>query len=195
MRLLLVVFAALALVACGGNAHRAETASFDLGVASPVWKPASPPLRAVGVFAPSWLATTAIQYRLLYADAMRRAAYAQSRWAAPPGELIERALDRQTFAPGGCLLRLDIDELAQVFDSPQASRTLLDVRASLVAPDGGTVLARKAFSVAPSAPTPDARGGVIAAGAAVQELGGKLGAWLADLARASPLVTERCRAG
>jgi len=194
MRMPLLPLAALALSACVGNVRTTEVASFDLGTAAVVWQPTSVRLHRVEAQAPSWLAATAIQYRLLYADAMRRQAYAESRWAAQPAELIARALNRQTAAaPGGCRLSLELDELAQVFDSPQQSRVLLDVRASLVAPRGNEVLARKAFSLVRPAPSADARGGVAATAAAVQALGGELGAWLAQTAREHPAAAERCR--
>ncbi|MDD5248915.1 MAG: ABC-type transport auxiliary lipoprotein family protein [Rhodocyclaceae bacterium] len=192
---LAVLCAVLLLAACGGNV-RAPRATYDLGTAAVVWRPAGLKLSGVSAAAPAWLATPAIAYRLLYAGGMRRDVYAESRWAGPPAALIERALNRQTPAPGGgCGLRLDVDELVQVFDTPQSSRILLDVRASLVAPDGNAVLARKAFSLARPAPTADARGGVAAAAAAVQALGGELGAWLDATARAAPPIARRCNAG
>lgn len=194
MRMLLILLAALALSACIGNVRSTDVASFDLGTAAVVWKPATVRLHSVDANAPSWLASTAIQYRLLYADSMRRQSYAESRWAAQPAELIARALNRQTVAAdGGCRLSLDIDELVQVFDTPQQSRTLLDVRASLIAPRGNDILARKAFSLVRPAPSADARGGVSAAAAAVQALGGELGAWLAQTARENPAAAERCK--
>jgi cholesterol transport system auxiliary component len=193
MRALAILIAFL-LAGCIGNVRQTATATLDLGSAEVAWRPASLPLRGVGVFAPAWLGTSALQYRLLYSDPARRMAYTESRWAAPPGDLVERMLNRQTPAQGGgCRLRLDLDELAQVFDTPQASRTLLDARASLVAPNGDAVLLRKAFSIARPAPTADARGGVAAAAAAVQALGGELGAWLEQAARDNPAVAARCR--
>lgn len=196
MRITLSLLAALALSACSGNVRQTAVASFDLGTAAVVWKPATVRLHSVEAGAPSWLAATAIQYRLLYADPLRRQSYTESRWAAPPAELIARALNRQTVTgEGGCRLNLDLDELTQVFDSPQQSRILLDVRASLMAPRGNDVLARKAFSLAHPAPSADARGGVSATAAAVQALGGELGAWLIQTARANPTAAERCKGG
>ena len=193
MRIAPALVAALAVAACGGAVPKAEPASYDLGAVAVAWHSGSHGVRGVGVFAPSWLGGTAIAYRLLYADPLRRQVYAHSRWAAPPAALIERLLNRQTAAGGACRLRLDVDDLAQVFDTPQTSRTLLDVRAALVAPDRDTVLARKAFSLAEPAPTADARGGVAATAAAVTALGGALDAWLAQLAREHPAIAQRCR--
>lgn len=196
MRFVLPVIAALALAACTGNIRQAEMASFDLGAAAIAWKPADLPLRDVEVAAPSWLGGSALQYRLLYADAMRRQAYAESRWAAPPAELLARALNRQTqmaSGPGGCRLRLDLDELVQVFATPTASSLQLDIRATLLASRGDSPLLRKAFSVVQPALNADARGGVAATGSAVQVLAGELSAWLAQAARENPALAERCR--
>lgn len=195
MRLFLLL-AVVALAACGGGIRPAPSAQYDLGTASVVWQPQRPPLRGIAVAAPSWLGGRDIHYRLLYADPLRRQAYAEGRWAAPPAELIERALSRQARGAGtGCTLRLELDELAQVFDAPQASRTLLEVRASLVAPERAALLARKAFALAAPAPSADARGGVAAAAAAVQALGGELGAWLEHLVRENPALAQRCGPG
>lgn len=192
MRLLLLL-SVLALAACGGNLRQAERSAYDLGNAAVAWKPAGLALGNVAVQAPAWLAATDISYRLLYAGEMRRNAYAESRWIAPPAELVERALNRETpDTAGGCGLRLDIDELIQVFDTPQASRSLLDARAALVAPGGDAVLARKAFAVVQPAPGADARGAVAGAAAAVQALGGELKAWLTQAARNSPALAQRC---
>ncbi|HEX8987012.1 MAG TPA: ABC-type transport auxiliary lipoprotein family protein [Rhodocyclaceae bacterium] len=191
----LLVIAVLLLAGCAANVRQAERATYDLGSVAVAWKPAELAIAGVGVRGPAWLSGPAISYRLLYAGDMERNAYVDSRWAAPPAELIERALNRQpSQSEGGCRLRIDLDELIQVFDTPQSSRTLFDVRASLLSPKGETMLAHRAFSVAPSAPTPDARGGVAAAAAAVRELGGELNAWLAATARARPAIAQRCNA-
>ena len=197
MRSSCLLLMAFLLGACGGGLRPPEPARFDLGDAAVVWKPGAMPLRGVAVVAPSWLAGSTLAYRLLYADPQRRHAYGESRWAAPPAELIERALNRQVGpAPaGGCRLRLDLDELAQVFDSPQASRALLDARASLVAPNRDGVLAQRAFSLAQPAPSADARGGVAATAAAVRALGAELNAWLESLASHAPEIARHCRAG
>lgn len=194
MRLpILCALALLVTAGCGSNPQQAEPAAYDLGTATVVWQPAGLVIGSVVVQAPAWLDTTAVSYRLLYAGDMRRNAYAESRWTAPPADLVEHALSRQTpAAGGGCGLRLDIDELVQVFDTPQASRTILDVRASVLAPAGDAVLTRKAFSVARPAPTADARGAVAGAAAAVQALGAQLGAWLTDTARTVPALASRC---
>lgn len=192
----LALISLMLLLGCSANVRQAERATYDLGNAAIAWKPADVPVAAVSTQAPAWLTTPAIAYRLLYAGDMQRNAYADSRWAAPPADLIERALNRQTLAAaGGCRLRLDIDELIQVFETPQKSYALLDARATLLASDGETLLARRAFSVTRPAATPDARGGVAASAAAVQGLAGEIAGWLAETGRAKLAVAQRCSAG
>ncbi len=142
----------------------------------------------VDITAPSWLASNAMQYRLLYADAARRLAYAESRWAAPPTELLKQALEQQLAANGGgrCRLRVELTEFIQTFDSPVSSRFLLEARATLV--QDQDILASRTFSETQAAPTADARGGVAAASLAGRELGNALAGWLSAHG-------ERCRAG
>jgi cholesterol transport system auxiliary component len=117
-----------------------------------------------------------MQYRLGHADAARRQDYAASRWAAPPAELIERALARPVASTGNCRLSVALDEFIQVFDSPQSSRMVLEARVSLLA--GQQAIAQRAFAVAPAAPSADARGGVAAAAMAVPALATEMAQWL-----------------
>jgi cholesterol transport system auxiliary component len=191
MRMILSLAAALLLAACvPNNVRQNEAAVFDFGVAAAGW--AAPALQRVDVAAPSWLGTTAMQYRLAYSDAARRRAYADSRWAAPPAELLEQALRRRAVAAGGaaalpCRLRLELDELVQTFDAPQASRLVLAARARLLC-RGEQAQAARSFTVERPAGS-DAQGGVAAAAAAVEELGKQLAAWVA--AEKSALATRR----
>ena len=83
-RLALAALALGLLTACaGGRGAGPAVAHYDLGSPRPV-AGAGFPLRAFEVQAAAWLGTPAMQYRLAYADAGRREAYAQSRWASPP---------------------------------------------------------------------------------------------------------------
>lgn len=190
-----LLLSVLLLAGCAGNTRQTESARFDLGTVAPTWRPAGLAVVGAEVAAPSWLAGPALQYRLLHADPLRRQAYTESRWAAPPAELVERALNRQPGPAAGCRLRLDIDELIQVFDAPAASRVLLEVRGALVAPRGEAILARRAFALVRPAPSADARGGVAAAAAALEGLAGELAGWLGETARETPALADRCRGG
>jgi cholesterol transport system auxiliary component len=196
---LLALCSGLLLAACGANPPAGDAVHFDFGssgAGGSAW-PVSP--GAVDVQAASWLAGPAMQYRLAYAEPLRRQSYAGSRWAAAPAELLESALRRRLAAAepsargAGCRLQLVLDEFEQRFDDVKNSQAVIEVRAQLVPARGGDALVRRGFRVSRPAPTADARGGVVAARDAVQGLGDDLGRWLADLARENPGILERCR--
>jgi cholesterol transport system auxiliary component len=183
MRAFLSLLAALALAGCvPNNVRQGEAAAYDFGTGTGTGPWPGPGLRKLDVAAPSWLGTAAMQYRLAYNEGARRRAYLDNRWAAPPAELLERALRARAVDAGsgpasGCRLRLELDEFAQVFDTAQASRLVVAVRARLLS-RAEQPLAARGFSVERPAGA-DARAGVAAASAAVQELGDRLAAWLA----------------
>lgn len=184
--------AALLLAGCVPNTVRqSDAAAFDFGEAAGGWN--APALRGVDVAAPSWLGTAAMQYRLAYSDPARRRAYADSRWAAPPAELLEQALRRRALGASGtvlgCRLRVELDEFVQSFDSAQSSRIVLAVRATLLSRNE-QALASRAFAVERPAASADAGGGVTAAAAAVQGLAADLAGWVS--AEKSALAT-RCQ--
>lgn len=160
----------------------------DFGPLAPVGPRSLPyPIRTLEVIPAPWLASTAMQYRLAYAQPTRRQAYVQSRWAAQPGQMLEVALRRSVRANvtavnlGGCRLRVDLDEFMQVFDSESASRGLIEARASLLAPRTDQLLATQGFSLERPAPGADAPGGVAALRDAVQALDAAVLAWLDSL--------------
>lgn len=201
MRNAFMLFSALLLAACGaGPKANSNLAYYDLGTVQPVPNNrivAS--LRSIEVFAVSWLDSTAMQYRLLYAANQRRQSFAESRWAAPPAELLGHALRKRMLSGeggGACRLRVDLDEFIQSFDSAKDSRAMIEARVQVVAPTGGEILARRSFSVARPAATPDARGGVTAMAAAVETFSAEMHDWLGGLDRtAAPglNIAQRCR--
>jgi cholesterol transport system auxiliary component len=185
MRTLLIAgAAALVLAACANPAaRRPDPARFDLGPLRAEPSTAAS-VAAVKVEAPSWLAGSAMQYRLTYSDPARRREFADSRWAAPPAELIGQTLERRFVGSGGrCRLHVELDEFLQVFETPERSAAVLAGRATLLA--GADGVDRHDFFIARPAPTADARGGVAAAAEAVTTLNEELAPWLAR--------GERCR--
>ena len=186
------------LVACAGNSRQVDMAVHDLGMPAGNWEATGIAIAAVEVQGRSPLASTAMHYRLEYADATRRLSYAENRWAAPPAELLEKFLTRRIVfgqrdvAASGCRLRLGLDDLTQNFDGVRSSAINLETRAVLLSARGEEMLAQRAFQMRLVAPTPDARGGVLATRAALQSLADELNRWLAEVARARPSIAARC---
>jgi cholesterol transport system auxiliary component len=118
---------------------------------------------------------------------------------APPGELLERWLQRRILsgqadrAGPGCRLTLWLDELEQRFDAPRSSQVILDLRASLQPLRGDAILAQQEFHMIKAAPTPDARGGVQATRVGADALARELAKWLGDLARDRPQAITICK--
>ncbi|MDE2599345.1 MAG: membrane integrity-associated transporter subunit PqiC [Rhodocyclaceae bacterium] len=175
--------ALLAACSLAPPARENSTVYYDLSAAN---AESGGALRSLDVVPSSWLAGTAMHYRLAYADANRREHYAGSRWSGQPAELLSMHLQRSLMSgsngPGaGCRLRLDLDDFTQVFDSAQSSRMLLEGRATLY----GTqqiVLARRIVSLSQPAGA-DAAGGVAASGPLTAALIRELREWIAQECR------------
>lgn len=185
----------LALAACSGTGKRgsATVAAFDFGEVEVAAEASRLPLPlGLEVKAPPWLDSGALHYRLRYADPGRLHEYAQARWVGPPSQLLQQALAQRYALDTGkggapCLLRVDIDEFAQVFTSAQASHGKLQVRLTLL-DRRRWPLAETARGIVVPAPTPDAQGGRIALRTAVRQLGEQVETWLAT-------VRDRSEAG
>lgn len=206
--LLLVIACCGPLAACvsvdlAGKSAKAPIAHYDLGGAAAVAGAGGGiGLRSVDVVAPSWLDTPAMQYRLAYAEASRRSSFTESRWVAPPPELIQQVLRRSLSVgdagavAGNCRLVVDVDEFIQRFDSPQSSTAVLELRVALIGARAEAPLARRSFSIARPATGADARGGVAALGSATAEAALAISRWLGglDAAGEGQQIARRCRA-
>lgn len=161
---------ALALAACSAlPTPPVQSARYDLGLtdttaplataAAPSVAP--PPLVLAEVQTPAGADnSTAMLYRLNYADNQELRSYQRARWSLPPAQMLEQrlrtrlALERPVLSekdnlsanPNDTrslgLLRLEIVEFSQVFDSASSSQAVVRIRASLIAQDrrGGNVL-------------------------------------------------------
>ena len=139
---------------------------------------------ALEVRSPSWLDSVNVEYRLAYEDSLKRYEYASSRWVASPTSLIAQRLRQQLGAVSAtgntkinCLLRVELQEFSQVFDTPQQSRGVLQGHVSLI-DSQQRILAEHPVFIEKPAKTSDAHGGVIALVAANAQLGQQLAEWL-----------------
>jgi len=199
----IAILAGMMLAACGGNVPIIEPARYDFGslaaTATEAGSASRIQIAAVDVQSASWLSGPAMHFRLAYAEPLRRQSFAESRWAAPPAELLEAFLKRRIvfgqadFNGTGCRLQLVLDELEQRFDDPQTSEVVVEARALLTPLRAGEMFARRAFLIRKPAAAADARAGAAAARDAVQALADDIGTWLGDVARDKPAIVQRCR--
>lgn len=194
-----LLLAALLISACVGGARNVLPALvYDFGlpakrlVGEETWS-----RLALEVRSPPWLDSRNIDYRLAYEEPLKKRAYAGSRWASSPGLMLAQQLRQQLGAvnAGGnavadCLLRIELQEFSQVFDSPQKSHAVVQGHVSLIDTRRHLVAERQVTLTHPAA-TPDANGGVNALVTASTELGQQLAEWLASLEKSNTL--KRCR--
>ena len=154
------------------------------------------------------LDSTAVLYRLVYADAQALRPYAQARWSMAPAQLLRQRLREhlglrravlnagEGSAPvaGGAsaataspsaplLLRVELEEFSQLFESPTASTGLLRLRATALqaSAQGEKLLGQRSFVVQRPAPSADAAGGVRALTAATDAVVEEVDQWLQQL--------------
>ena len=157
-----------------------------------------PPILLGEVEAGRALDSTALLYRLAYADAQLLQPYALARWSMPPAQLLRQRLrevlgqqqtvlrDGDGLRPGGHParhLQLELHEFSQVFDAPGTSVGLVRVLATVASPgvDGPPMLAQRSFIAQQPAPSPDAAGGVRALTAASDVVLSDIAQWLSTL--------------
>jgi cholesterol transport system auxiliary component len=152
--------------------------------------PVLPPIVLPAIKAPPALDTAAVLYRLGYADPQQLRPYAQARWSMPPAQLVRQRLSeslhsaRVVVDPGETaiplVLRLELQEYSQLFDSEQTSSGLVRMRATLLEAKGGAdrPIAQQLFIVQRPAPTPDAAGGVRALMTATDAAIEQIATWL-----------------
>ena len=129
-RVPLLVALVLALAGCTANRGGGDPArSYDLGIAIP---PGLPDVHIGSVRAVPPFDTLDMHYRLAYRNPAELLAYAQSRWAAPLGELLRKRLSRASSGAGRCTLNLELHEASQVFRTRDTSEALLEIQAVLV---------------------------------------------------------------
>jgi cholesterol transport system auxiliary component len=170
---ILALVAAILLVAGCSGAAAPELRSYDLGLAAPAGT--LPPARIAQVRAAAPFDSIDMQYRLAYRDAGEIAAFANSRWAATPAELLRKQLLRAANErPGRCTVEVEIQEFTQVFSAKDASEARIDLRAWV---RGG---AARSWSVAEPNAGANAASGAAAFARAANRAVGELGVWIAS---------------
>jgi cholesterol transport system auxiliary component len=120
--------------------------------------------------------STDMHYRLAFRNAAEIAAFANSRWAATPGEMLRKQILRGAGErTGGCMLDLEIQEFTQVFSAEKASEARIELRAALSRP--GTHVSR-GFTVSEPNAGPYAATGAGAFARAADRAIGELARWI-----------------
>ncbi|MEO6918232.1 MAG: ABC-type transport auxiliary lipoprotein family protein [Collimonas sp.] len=170
-----ILSACAAIVLVAGCASKVDAPTqYDLGLLpSSAAKAATataalPPVSLADVNSPAWLDSNMMFYRLAYANDQQPRPYASSRWTMPPAQLFQQRLKSRLAQAGGTVLalsdaalnipvlRIDLDDYTQTFDTPSHSVATLQVRASLF--NGRVLLAQKNFSSQAATPSADAAG-------------------------------------
>lgn len=157
-----------------------------------------PPLALADIESPNSLDGSAMYYRLGYVDAQQLRPYAQARWSMSPAQLVTQQV-RETLGQrrallvagegpavnrtGGKLphvLKLELEEFSQLFDSPTSSVGLIRLRATLVevTTAGESLLAQRSIVVRRPAATADAPGGARALAEATRAAVDEIAQWL-----------------
>lgn len=197
LRQLILLTWTVLLSACNGIGNPPRpVAIYDLGLVAARSLPADAVPSRIQLMAPTWLELSAMQYRLEWDQPLRRRAFAESRWAATPPEMLARALDRAVRSNGTasseCRLRIELDEFIQVFGAEDSSHVELVARASWLPARSETALARKEFRLSQPASPPNAEGGVAAYRALAAQFSDQLVQWLSEL---DPLRTQALNTG
>lgn len=177
MKAACLLAAALACGGCAGGAAVSVPHSYDLGIGVPGARLAGVrvmPVRAVAPFD-----GVEMQYRLAWRNAAELSAFAHSRWAATPGELLRKQLLRASGEGiANCALEIELQEFSQVFASQTESEARIEMRAQLLGPKGR--LGARSLRVSEPGGGADATGGVAALSRATDRVTGELAAWIAS---------------
>lgn len=173
-RIVGVLAGALLLVGCASSpAPRATVYDFGPGVLT-AQAPATPaangkprvPVLLTDVDAVGALDGNALQYRLAYAQAQQVHPYAAARWGVPVAQLVRQRLrdqlgrQRTVLSPGDVppagvgVMRVELEEFSQVFDSPQTSAALVRARVTLNRPVLSAAMTQVIATGAMLAPAP-----------------------------------------
>jgi cholesterol transport system auxiliary component len=185
----------LALAACASKGQ--PTANYDFGPLPAAGNPAPSSASKIGaiivadVSGPAALDTERMHYRLLYADARQQRPYAYNQWVSTPAQLLTqrmrariaqagvKVLSTTDAAASATVLRMEVEDFAQNFDTATSSKGVLSLRASVFR--NHLLVDQKTFSSSVAAPSADAAGGARALADASDAVAADLLTWLAAL--------------
>ena len=201
----MLLLVAAGLSACALPVPPTRAVVYDFGPGAVAAAPANrmaalAPIALAEVESSSALDSTAVLYRLAYVDTQALRPYAQARWSMAPAQLVRQRL-REHLGTGRAvlssgegsvidgvktspwLLRIELEEFSQLFESATASTGLLRLRATVVqaTPQGEKLIGQRSVIVQRPAPSPDAAGGVRALTAATDAVVLEVDQWLQQL--------------
>ena len=187
------LIAAVLLSACASKGP--TNANYDFGPLPP--PPQTAGANGIGAIivadatGPASLDTERMHYRLLYADARQSRPYAYNQWTATPLQLLTqrmkariaqagvKVLSTTDSAASVNLLRLEVDDFAQNFETATQSSGNISLRASVFR--SHRLVDQKTFTRSAPAPSADAAGGARALADASDALAADVLVWLAAL--------------
>ena len=193
--------AVLLLSGCASLGPGARPAVYDFGPgpmvsASAPGNAAAPTLLLEVIDANPALDSSAMLYRLAYADSQQLQPYALARWSMTPSQLLGQRLREQLgqhytllkagdSSAGALNLRIELEEFSQLFTAPASSVGLLRLRATALQANAAEPQrwVQRSIVVQRSAPSADAVGGVRALTQATDAALQELGRWLTDRAQ------------
>jgi cholesterol transport system auxiliary component len=172
---------------CAGRSAVVSDIRYDFGPPGAVASAGSlPAVKVLEVTAPPVLESDRLIYRLSYVDAQQTASYANSHWAMMPSQLLTQRLRGVLSSQGTVLtgadgvaapvLKVDLMEFEQVFDSQTQSHAAISARATLTR--SGKLIGQRTFSALAPAGSADAAGGARALATAGDDLVAQIVAWL-----------------
>lgn len=181
MRKVLLMFA-LTLSACGSLPKSGpQAALYDFGLEDAPAAVVLPSVRLGFVRPAPGLEGSEMRYRLAYKNSAQVLAYTESRWVAPPDRLLQRRMENKlrTVGVAQCALNVSVETFDQVFDAPNASRGVVQLRATLTKGIGRqAVVEATQVATERTATNPDAQGGVAALQSASSDAITKLLEWV-----------------
>lgn len=189
LRLALLCCMAVVLAACSTPSGHVS-AQYDLGGSGkpPALSSALPVVAVADIQASAWLESPRMIYRLGYADGRQVHAYANSRWTMRPAQLLGQRLKSRMAQAGSVvlssgagaaglpLLKIELEDFTQTFESTSQSHAQLTARVTLLKEN--RLVAQKTFTQREPAATPDAPGGVAAMALAADGLIDDIARWL-----------------